>query len=397
MKTIAVIGANFGDEGKGRIVDQFASASNKPVVVIRYNGGSQAGHTVVTPDNKKHIFSHFGSGTLSGAKTYLSEYFIANPYIFKKESIELAKEFNIIPEVSYHKDMPVSTPYDMYINREIETFRFNNRHGSCGYGVAETVERLCNSSHGTFISNYINNENKFRQTLKDIKEKYVLQRLKKLGVDKPSDLFMEWFEHEGLLNEYYEALDYFIGRSTQRDYSSLMKLNTIIFEGSQGLALDERHKFFPHVTRSKTGLDNIIDISKKISSSIIKEIEVIYVTRAYLTRHGNGPLPTENKDLHYEDETNITNEWQGELRFGCLDLDLLKENITTDINRNKNITGSPKLNISIAITCLDQISDMVEIKYKEQIKKIDKSALPALVSKVIGASKVYISKTNYRK
>ena len=70
MKAYAVIGANYGDEGKGLITDYLCRQVENPLV-IRFNGGAQAGHTVTTPEGIRHIFSHFGSGTLAGA-SYLS-------------------------------------------------------------------------------------------------------------------------------------------------------------------------------------------------------------------------------------------------------------------------------------------------------------------------------------
>ena len=70
----AIIGANYGDEGKGLLTDYYA-AKSKHSVVVRFNGGPQAGHTVVTPEGKRHVFSHYGSGTLAGAQTFLSKHF----------------------------------------------------------------------------------------------------------------------------------------------------------------------------------------------------------------------------------------------------------------------------------------------------------------------------------
>src|SRR3954469_646850 len=86
-----VIGANFGDEGKGLLTDYYAALAGEegyPVraYVIRFNGGAQAGHTVVTPgEGKRHIFSHFGSGALAGATTFLSRFFVVNPIFFRNE------------------------------------------------------------------------------------------------------------------------------------------------------------------------------------------------------------------------------------------------------------------------------------------------------------------------
>ena len=88
MKDIKiVIGANWGDEGKGLMTDYFSQKPN--TIVVCSNGGAQRGHTVVTLDSIRHVFRHFGSGTFNGASTYLSEDFICNPIIFRQEYEEL--------------------------------------------------------------------------------------------------------------------------------------------------------------------------------------------------------------------------------------------------------------------------------------------------------------------
>ena len=91
--TQAVIGAVYGDEGKGRLVDYLASLT--PTLVVRHNGGAQAGHTVVTPEGLRHVFHHFGSGTFVGSPTYLSRFFIVNPLIWSQEASVLP----LIPRV----------------------------------------------------------------------------------------------------------------------------------------------------------------------------------------------------------------------------------------------------------------------------------------------------------
>ena len=89
-KAYAVIGANFGDEGKGLMTDLFCRTDSS-VINIRSNGGAQAGHTVCTSDGKRHIFSHIGSGSFAGADTYLSEFFILNPMLFSREQREFVQ------------------------------------------------------------------------------------------------------------------------------------------------------------------------------------------------------------------------------------------------------------------------------------------------------------------
>jgi adenylosuccinate synthase len=387
MRCIAVIGAAFGDEGKGRIVDHLAASVKGSTIVVRYNGGAQAGHTVLHPDGRRHVFHHFGSGSFIGASTYFSRFFIANPLLFTREYSAL-KSKQVTPKMYAYPFMPLSTPYDMIINRELEIWRGVERHGSCGYGVAETVERLCNSKYKLFFKD-LSPLSRIQHLLSEIIVKYVPARLAKLGIKIPTDSFSKALASKDLLNEYLRNARQMYAHTAQSDASILTKYDNIIFEGAQGLGLDERHRFFPHVTRSKPGLDNVEVICGKIG---VKEIEVVYVMRAYMVRHGPGPFPTENTTLGYKDETNITNQWQGSLRFGYLDLDLISENIREDMKRTKL-----KLIPSIAITCLDQMNNRVKVKCgSDGLIELESEDLPNFVSEAVGISKVLVSRSPSR-
>ena len=117
QKVKVVIGANFGDEGKGMITDFFAAEAelkDEKVLVICSNGGAQRGHTVKSPSGMRHVFHHFGSGTFAGADTWLPGYFILNPMIFMNEYEELLKDMG---KIYLNPDSPVTTPYDMIINQ----------------------------------------------------------------------------------------------------------------------------------------------------------------------------------------------------------------------------------------------------------------------------------------
>lgn len=92
MRARAVIGASFGDEGKGLVTD-YLCAIQGAGIVVRFNGGAQAGHTVVTPDGLRHVHHHFGSGTLWGTPTFLSQFFIVNPIAFLAELLERLSSF----------------------------------------------------------------------------------------------------------------------------------------------------------------------------------------------------------------------------------------------------------------------------------------------------------------
>src|SRR5580698_7114906 len=101
MSAYAVIGANFGDEGKGLITD-FLCSQLDDCLVVRFNGGAQAGHTVVTLRGR-HVFHHFGSGTFNDSPTFLSRFFVVNPLLWEKEHIELGA----IPVLHIDPDAPL--------------------------------------------------------------------------------------------------------------------------------------------------------------------------------------------------------------------------------------------------------------------------------------------------
>ena len=135
MKTQAVIDLGFGDSGKGLFTAYLCSKSKNPLV-IRFSGGSQAGHTVV---HKKirHVFSSFGSGTLQDVPTYWSNKCTFDPNALLYEFNTLSKH-DIIPLIFVNKKCPVTTPFDVVRNIY---FNLKNGHGSCGCGFGETLDR----------------------------------------------------------------------------------------------------------------------------------------------------------------------------------------------------------------------------------------------------------------
>jgi adenylosuccinate synthase len=338
----AVIGANFGDEGKGLITDYLAAKDPDHTIVVRFNGGAQAGHTVVTPAGRRHVFHHFGSGSLVGAKTFLSRHFIVNPFLWHKERQELA---DLAMPMDVDRRAMLTTPFDMLINQEAERFRGKGRHGSCGIGINESVERCLGPLASTVAD--IEKPHRLRELLAAI-AKRSLSRLEQLGV-APSPFFLDMLQSESLVDSYLDTCDTFRQAEHFVDCpSTLLNFNHIVFEGAQGLLLDEHHRFFPHVTRSRTGIHNVAQIASEIGLS---EAKVFYVTRAYMTRHGVGPFPTERPGLSFPDPTNAPNEWQGTLRFGDLDVNLLVESIANDLRE----AGALQVEARLAVTCLDHV------------------------------------------
>ena len=135
----AVIGAGYGDEGKGLLTD-FLAAETKDTIVVRSNGGAQAGHSVVTDDGLRHVFHHIGSGALAGARTHLSRYFVAHPMLFPAEWSALRERGAELSITSDPRTL-ITTPFDVAVNQALELARGGSRHGSTGLGFGETIER----------------------------------------------------------------------------------------------------------------------------------------------------------------------------------------------------------------------------------------------------------------
>ena len=147
MKTAHIVyGINFGDEGKGLLTD-FLSRKYHNSIVIRHNGGAQAGHTVVVDSKKtklRHVCSHIGSGSLNGTSTYLGKEFICNPILFTQELLRLKEEgfdLNNLPPIFVHPCCKVTTPWDMIANQEEEKSLGDKKYGSCGVGIWHTINR----------------------------------------------------------------------------------------------------------------------------------------------------------------------------------------------------------------------------------------------------------------
>lgn len=368
MKYIKVIiGSNFGDEGKGLMTDYMCSKSERPVV-IRFNSSAQAGHTVVTPDGKRHIFGHFCCGSLQDVPTFLSSYFSVNPLLFLKEYDEL-KEIDIVPYTMIDLNCSVVIPQDMLLNQIIEKHRGDHRHGSCGLGYNESIIRNSIERYKITCMDIINKTYKYKLDL--IKNEYITKRLTELNLADFNDDLIDKLYDDNITNHFINDVDKdFITKVHITSIENVAEnYTTLLFEGAQGLMLSEDSKYFPHVTHSKTGISNVISLLQEIEGYEL-EVEVIYTTRSYLTRHGAGPLPHEIKEKPYKniiDLTNIPNEFQGTLRFAPLDIDLLAENIENDYLKilSKKQYEQSNIKKSIAITCLDQIDNDEAIYYQD--------------------------------
>ena len=365
-----IVGAGLGDEGKGHLTDIFCNMPN--TLNIRFNGGPQAKHTVVTPDGRRFAFRHLGAGTFTGAATYLGPEFLVNPVSFVLECRTINENFRLYPAVFVNGDAPVTTLYDEYINQAVEEHRDKNRHGSCGMGIWETVVRTDNPEYRITIKDLLNPES-LEEKLKKIRDVYVPKRLKEeynLEISDLDDLSEDYptlLSDDETIKMYMFYVYEFLSLVSIRDNTIINLFSNLVFEGAQGLGLDENNPDCSpdFLTPSTTGVTNAMNILQSVGYK--GKPDIYYVSRAYATRHGMGPLEHEAESVRYKnfaDPSNKTNKFQGELRFAYIDFEVLSKMILRDMN---HITIPSSTNL--CFTCLDQLDNQFGLGSSDGILK----------------------------
>lgn len=376
-RATAVIGAHYGDEGKGLVVDRLVRELTKPVVV-RFNGGAQAGHTVQTADGRRHVFSHVGAGAFAGAATFLSRFFVAHPYIFLREIAELAGK-GVRPTVIVDPRAPLTTPYEVLVNRAIETARGGARHGSCGVGFGETLQR--EESGLSITVGDLDDVDRLCTRLKRLRSEHMPARLAALRLPLDAEL-REDLASEALSERFIEAALAFRRQIELGEPADFIGRD-IVFEGAQGLLLDQDLGAFPHVTRSRTGLPNVAALAPDFG---IESVEAFYATRTYITRHGAGPFAGELPGAPYAgivDATNQPNPFQGSLRFAQAQPELTIATIRRDLAR-----VGLDIEVSLAVTCLDQVNGPVLCRGKDGLTAREPSQFVRALAEPLGARRV---------
>jgi adenylosuccinate synthase len=332
------------------MVDYFASTGEYSSVV-RFNGGSQAGHTVVTPDGARHVCSQIGAGAVAGLHTHLSRFMLINPIFLMEELGVFADTFGFIPPISFDPECEVVLPIDVMANRQHELARDQRgegRHGSVGHGINHAVRR------GAWM----------RLTMRALGEMTPSEIMTFLAaVRRLFPLVGSRDEHNASDHAFIEtSAAMFDLVSMRTDEGVVSQSLPCIFEGAQGLLLDQNSGFYPHVTPSNTGLQNVLAVA-----GAARAIDPVYVTRSYTTRHGAGPMyydwvgdrewkkgPPPALDV---DTTNIHNDWQHGLRYGPLVVHQLEYAVRTDLARAKKIRSAQLGRPSIALTWADAGTD----------------------------------------
>lgn len=324
----AVVGLGFGDEGKGSIVD-FLTSRHSPYgarhfgTVVRFNGGAQAGHRVVRADaipadhigggGGAHIFSQFGSGFFNGTMTHLSRYSLVDPLALVSEAEALDRMWvgHAFQRLTIDRHALLVTPFHSAANKARETARGGSRHGSCGMGIGETMAHAIQHPDDAIHVGDVQDKKVLRRKLWGLHDYYsnMVESKDMPPIDALIEVYSMFASWSKVVDEYF--------------LPTILDHENVIFEGAQGVLLDEDKGFHPYTTWSKTTFTNVIDLMNEAQDT---EFERIGVTRTYATRHGAGPFPSGEPEwaARFPDPTNVLGEWQGDFRVGPLDRVMLK-------------------------------------------------------------------------
>ena len=352
MEVKVVIGTNYGDESKGLVSGCLAREAienqGKKVLTVLFNGTSQRAHTYMDK-----IYRLEGTGAAHGADTFYHRAFVVDPII-----LWLTKTTPIIDP-----RCRVIFPCDVLYGQAREKIV---KHGSCGCGLFSAVKR--NKEKSFYVADmFVENFYKLVQQV-DSYYDYEPNEIHNLPNFIRAIAWLKENCRVVLFNDVVEEYD------------------TIIYEGGQGLLLDQTNTGdFPHLTPSSTGGYNI---HKDIEDLGVRA-DLFYVSRSYMTRHGNGPMDKEVKkewiNPNIVDATNQPNEWQGTLRYGLLDVDKLYDRVIKDAKQyncdktinmvytHLNYTNNKLASVygKINIAGQDFINQMWGSDKKDYMEKID--------------------------
>ena len=341
MSTTVVLGAQWGDEGKGKVTDFFASTAD---YVVRFQGGNNAGHTIVVGENKIAL-SLTPSGVLYPNCTPVIGSGCVVDIGFLKQELEMLNEKNInTDKLVISANAHVVMPYHKLLDELIEESLGKNKIGTTKKGIgpcyADKIQRK-----GIRIQDLLDETNfeiKVRKNIEDVN-----LTLTKIYDHPPlvvDDILDEFSTYKDIVNNHVADASLLIA-------NAIKNKKTILFEGAQGTLLDIDHGTYPFVTSSNTSSGNAA-IGSGVGPKNIDRI--VGVTKAYISRVGSGPFLTEQKneigDFLIEKGAEFGVVTGRRRRCGWLDLISLKYSV-----RVNSLT-------ELFITKLDVLSGLEELK-----------------------------------
>ncbi len=321
----------WGDSGKGTTVD-FLVRHTGARLVVRWNGGSQAGHRVVTDDGREHVFSQLGAGTfVPGARTHLAETVLVDPLALAVEARHLAIE-DALERLTIAESARVITPFHVAANHVREAARGEGRHGTCGCGVGETVrDSLVHPDDVVRARHLVGERAALGRVLERVHERLMASIETELAATRGDPKLRNSRAILGAIrppftDELLERLRTVGAARVVPDdaIDPALREGAVILEGAQGVLLDQDAGYLPpHVTWSRCTthaagewLDAHGHAGRRTRLGVM---------RTYATRHGAGPFPTEAPELApLLPEPAQHHGWQGAFRVGHLDLERLR-------------------------------------------------------------------------
>jgi adenylosuccinate synthase len=355
MQSLAIVGSQWGDEGKGKITDLLGQKCD---LVVRFQGGNNAGHTIIVGD-KKIVLHLIPSGILhSHCTSVIGHGVVFDPRAFKEELEDIEKSgVSITPKnLKISQNCSVITHYNRLLDAQRES-KGPIKIGTTGKGIGPGYEDKV-TRKGLKLKDLLDKNVLLTKLRANLIEKEILfKHLYNVEFPSVEQETEELFELGLLLKPFLCDTFSFIDHSLQQN-------KKVLYEGAQGVLLDIDYGSYPFVTSSNTSAGGIYT-GAGVSAGGVNE--VLGITKAYTTRVGEGPFPTELFDEVGENIQKVGHEFGAttgrKRRCGWLDLPLLKYSV-----KASNIT-------SLALTKLDILSKIDTLKvctaYRYQGEEID--------------------------
>ena len=331
----AVIGLQWGDEGKGKIVDYLSENFD---LVTRYQGGNNAGHTVIVEDITYKL-NLIPSGVIRGKVCFLGQGIVLDPDHFIQEYKKITEKITD-PRIYLSSNIPLILNYHKQLDRINESILTGeSKIGTTSKGIGPAYQDKVGRKSIKLYD--LTNSHSLKEKLSSIKKFYdpILKTFDEDLIDIDKNL--------ELLNNFFIQVKNLIvdNNVIKKDYSN----KKILFEGAQGALLDLDHGSYPFVTSSNTISSNI-----SIGSGLQVDYETIGIFKAYATRVGNGPFPSElfDKIGDYIADKGVEFGTVTKRKRRCGWLDLVSLKYSCEINNVKEL----------CITKVDVLNELDEIK-----------------------------------